>query len=342
MKEGELLDDTLHRGTGSLDSSLLVSLIVVVSAHAGLDETHLGKLASFLRDRYAFFEILLIGPEDSDVIGPQLLVRLGHVAPQTRFMQVESGADFDRMAVHGYSECIGDLIVLTSSDELPYLDLAPILEKLRANVSLVRLRRRSNSLSERFGAFVVRFITGLQVDTRYFRSLGMTRQLLSELMTYPDAIPVFRFMAHRLFGPQTVLKVTMPPTRGGFRRLMGRIDTFARLLAVSAPRLLRIVSAVCLAVSLGSFLVFVYVVTTWMFKKQIAEGWTTTTSLLALSMFVQLNVSAVLSLGLSRALDRQERTRPPRLVSEATASDLFREVTILNVEPAHMFKDGPA
>lgn len=317
----------------SLDSSLLVSLIVVCPDGFESIEANLQRLIAEIRRRYAFFEVLIIG-NAGDQSGQELLRRLGPAAPQIRCLQIEGAVDFDRLAMQGYLECIGDIVVLSSADELGAVDLMALIDRLRAGEELVRIRRRQASALEKASSSIVRFITGLDVDIRFLRTLGVNRRLLSELLARPEEIHLFRFTAHTLFPAQAVIDTDQAPKRGGLQLIARRIDLAARLVATSAPRLLRTASALCLALSLVAFLALFYVVGVWLVRDEVAEGWTTMISMLALWMFAQLAATAVLCLGMSRLLDRQERSRMPRLVDELTVSDLFSSTGLLNIESA--------
>ena len=90
----------------------------------------------------------------------------------------------------------------------------------------------------------------------------------------------------------------------------------------------------CLVLASVALFALLYVVGVWLFREEVAQGWTTMISLIALWMFIQLAATSVLCLGMSRALDRQDRARRPRLVDETTVSDLFSSSGLLNVESA--------
>jgi hypothetical protein len=315
------------------DQSLLISLILVGADGFGSCENKIERIAASLRERYAFFEILLIAPAGNDAHST-LVERIGRIAPQLRLLQVEGATDFDRLATLGYQECIGDLILVSSADEIGFVDFISLIERLGSGEQLVRLRRKSGSTMERLSSRLVRLITGLHVDTRFYRTLALTRQLLSELLARPDEIHLFRFTAHTHFGPQIVIKTNLPQTRRGFPLFLRRVDLLAQLTAESAPRLLRFASAMCLALALVALLALSYIALVWVLRSTIAEGWTTTITLLSVWMLVQMSATSVLCLGLSRALDRQERGRMVRLVEETTVSDLFGSVRVLNVESA--------
>lgn len=311
--------------------STLVSLIVVGADGFSGAEARLEQAATSLRAAFSFIEIIIIADaEDASVRG--LIERIARVAPQVRLLQIEGATDFDRMAMHGYQECIGDLIILTTAEELGIVEIAPIISKLQDGEQLVRLRRKTGSRLERTSSVLISYITGMHVDTRFHRTLGMDRQLLSQLLARPEEIHLFRFNANTLFSRQSVLETDQKQERGGFKLMFRRIDLVARLVATSAPRLLRGAGVLSLSLAMISLFTLAYVVGAWLLLEDIVEGWTTIVCLIALWMFVQMSTTSALCLGLSRMLDRQERTRMPRLVNELTVSDLFSSSGLLNVE----------
>jgi hypothetical protein len=316
------------------ETSVLISLIIVGTEDFTQYAKSLSSISASLQERYAFHEILLIGATTLSEGEARLLGDLARVTPHIRYLQVDGGPDFDNMAMSGYCECIGDIVVLTSVDELPYVDANAVLRQLHSGKRLVRLRRTSTGTIERYSSLAVRAITGLEVDTRFCRTLGLNRQLLSELVARPADIHLFRFTAHKLSGTQTVIDVDMPSTRGGPTLFLRRMDLLARLVANSAPRLLRFASGICLAVAVGALMALFYIVGIWLFKTEVTEGWVSTGLLISMWMFVQLGASSVICLALSRIIDRDIRTRLPRLIDDTTISELFNDVDLLNVETA--------
>jgi hypothetical protein len=319
-----------------LDDSVLVSLVVVSTE--GFDDLKapLDSALADLKSRYAFFEVLLIGASGAPAAEAvhSLVSELGRSVPQLRVLQLGGEPDFDRMAMQGYQECIGDVVVMSSADEIGHINLETIIGRLRSGEELVRLRRSRGNALERFGSFMVRCVTGLHVDTRFLRTLGLNRRLMSELLARPEEIRLFRFTAHEFLGMHAVIVTDTPPARKGVGYFLNRLDLLARLIATSAPRLLRAASALCLLLSAAALMTIFYVVGVWVFRQEVVEGWTTMISLLASWMFVQLSATSALCLGLSRLLDGQERSRPPRLIDETTVSDLFSNAALLNVESA--------
>ncbi|MCZ7489098.1 hypothetical protein [Rhizobium rhizogenes] len=318
----------------NLNSSVLASVIVVAADGFSGGKEELSRVARFLKSRYSFYEIVLVGSDRSD-IAVGLVEDLARVAPQVRFLQIEDGADFDAMSLHGYSECIGDEILLVPLDELPYLNFVELFSALENNADLVRLRRRVVGLIERISSKLVSFLTGLPVDTRFCRTIGLKRQILSELLGQPHQLRIFRFVANKMIARQHVIVVDIPFTRTGLRLMFRRIDLAVQLLGTSAARILRIISSVCAAFAVGAFVVIAYVAMILLLKTEVAEGWSSSTILIAVLMFLQSSSSAAVCLGLSTLLDLYRPPQKHQLINEITASELFSNVNLLNVQHNH-------
>lgn len=313
------------------DTSVLVSLIVVAAGSLHGSETSIHKASAFLAERYAFFEILLV-TTDSDAHSELMFAHIAQSVPQGRLLQIEGKPDFDELAVQGYMQSIGDVVILTSSDEIPFVDIDAIVSRLRAGTQLVRLKRTNGGGFEALASGVVRILTGLEVDTRYYRTLALTRQILSQLLAEPDQMHFFRFRASASIVKQETLRVTLPRLRRGLGPALARVEIVLHLVSASSVRLLRVAAAACAAFSLVALLASLYPIVLLVAGWQLAEGWTSTIMLLSSWACVQLAATAVISLGVSRVLEKQENRLPRRVANERLAGELFAQANILNVE----------
>jgi hypothetical protein len=178
---------------------------------------------------------------------------------------------------------------------------------------------------------IVRAVTGFKVDTRYYRTMAVSRKLLSELLASPESLTLFRFTAPAIDGYEIVV-LDRPMLREGYRGFVRRTDLVARLVTAAAPRLLRQVGVLCALVSGGALLALIYALGVWLLKSDVMEGWTSVTSLIAIWMSVQMAAMAMLCLGLSRVLDRNAFQARNRIVDEISSGDIFQHPGLLNVE----------
>ena len=314
----------------SADQQTLVSLVVVAPVGSRVSADDLVRHATLLDQRYAFSEVLIVINDGLE----EALEAVRRVAPlvaETRVLQVGEATGFDDIAISGYREAIGDLVVLTSTDELALIDLSALLAPLHDGDRLVRVRRRRADLLERAGSRLVRALTGLQVDTRYLRTLGLSRELLSELLAQPHYIQMFRFRGNALEDRQAVIKIDRPKVRGGLGTALRRLELTARLVSVAAPRLLRLSSALCATLAVASLGFVLYTLAVWLLLDDVAAGWTSLALVLGTWISVQMIATAALCLGLSRQGERQAG-RGARVLRDVSVGELFGRARLINVE----------
>lgn len=316
-----------------LETGALVSLIVVAAPTLRGAASAIADAVAFIAERYAFYEVLLI-TTDFDDSADSILEVVGRSVPHLRLLQIEGGTDFDELAIHGYQQAIGDTVVLSSSDELPHVDLELLFAPIRDGAQFVRLRRKRGSFLAMGAASVVRALTGFEVDTRYYRTLALVRQIMSELLASPDQLHLVRFTAGRFIRKQKTVEVELPPVRSSYRRLIARSELVLHLIATSSVRLLRLATAFCTLLSLGAFVAMLYPIVLWIIGWDVTEGWSSTIIMISAWACVQLAATAVICLGMSRVLERQEVHVAHRVAGDRSVGDLFGRSDLLNVETA--------
>lgn len=320
-----------------MDTGNLVSCAVVAPyGIAGRDNDIVG-IATDLRQNFAFFEILIILPLIyQDTLSDTLRRELIAAAPQTRVIILDAPPHFEDIAVDAYKAALGDVVVVIDADELgarPILDLVnPILNGNR----LVRLKRERSSGLGVLSSFLVKLVTGYEVDTSFCRTMALGRTLLSELLPSTERLVLFRFMLGRSPSGSVVLDTPIRQMNMGFGGIGRRADLVARLVTTATPRLLRQAAMLCGLLSFASVIAVVYVLLNLLFNPSVVEGWATTNTLIALLMVVQMGAMAAVCLGLSRMLDDSTRAATTRRVDEWAAGDLFGRTNLLNVETKNL------
>lgn len=328
-----------YDGSSVLDTGILVSLIIVASPNLHGAEKPILNAARFISERYAFYEVLIIA-NDSDRYADEALQVLGREVAQLRLLQIDGDNDFDDLAIHGYQEAIGDTIIISSSDELPFIDLEVLLAPIRAGAQFVRLKRKGSSFFARAVASAMRVLTGFEVDIRYYRTLALGRQIVSDLLKIPFQSHLIRFTVAGHIRNQKTVTVELPRVRGSVRHLVSRLELVLHLIAVSSVRLLRLATACCALLSLGALFTMTYPVLLWAIGWNVMEGWSSTIAMISAWACIQFAAAAVMCLGISRALELQQARNTPRVVGDRLIGDLFRRSNLLNVEDATLSVDA--
>lgn len=311
-------------------ADFLVSVAIVGMRGNATEIEALQALARSLEDKYQFWEILIVLQIASGLERP-ILDRLAQI-PNIRVLRVDNVDSFYRLRLAAVSEAIGDVVLLTSGEELTLMNLPLLANRVyETNEAIVMTRRSGGGPS-----VILRglgYSTGYHIDSRDTLTAGFPRSWLSEVLSRPDAELLLRF--EKRSGTLRLRHEPVPSEQRVPRpmKAMGRrVYLLADLLASAAPRALRAVSALSLLVTLIAIIYGVYAVLIWLFKADVAPGWLTTSLLQSLiAGFLGVALSTI-SIGIVKLFDRFEGILHYTIVEELSNVDFFNDVKDLNVE----------
>lgn len=311
----------------------LVSLAVVGLPWRADRLAALQRLARELDARYQFWEVMIVAPM-AETIPPDLLAALGEI-PNMRLLRVDEVDNFYRLRLAAAAEAIGDVVVLTSGEEMDLMDIGALAARVyEADAPIVMIRERQGLATSAFLAALGRLIN-YRINPRDTLTAGFPRSWLTLTLARPDADLLLRFERRTGSGGfrrELVPGGIVPRAPHSFGR---RLRLLADLLASAAPRVLRSVAAFSLAVTLFAGFYAIYAVLVWLLKTDVAPGWLTTSLLQVVIVgFLGVTVAAI-SIGIVKLLDRIEGILRYTIVDELTTVDFFSKVTDLNVETPH-------
>ncbi len=321
---------TVHKEKKSKRDTL-VSIAIIAEHKIDSFLEVIVKQCEKISETYLFTEILIIN-NSSNFSAKEMIDRLSVSGAQCRVIQFDRKLNFDQLASHAYKESIGDIVLVASVEELQTVPIEVLVEKIYQGQNLVRTKRIKAKFLERLISKIIGILTGLDIDTRFMRTMAMNRSLLSELLPQEDLISFFRFYSRHFEPNQETIKINTPILRKGWKTLTERAWTLAQLLSMSAQRLLSIM--VCFS-SLLTFLSFIwlnYVIFIYFFKTDVSEGWVSLSFVMGSGFLIQTLTSTVLCLGLSRLLDKQTRHSNSRITSDLSSSDFFKDFNQVNVQ----------
>jgi len=291
------------------------------------------KLASEINARFAFWEFVLI----CDLDDTENFLPLVHEISNLRLFKVRQGTPHYRKRAVVASEAIGDIVVLISADELPYIDLVAMVEETGKTGRIV-MEQCSNlfALEHILNAPLVALGrgAGFKVDLRIMQTTIIPRTILNKLLAHPDKELALRFPPRDNNTPINFVttEIKKPKTLASkdFGRRLSLIYT---LLINLAPRFLFYVSMLSALASITALLYFIYIIGAWLILPSLEPGWLTISLMLSASAFFLGGATFGLSLGLQHLLSRIESEHVDEIVDEVNKIDLFGKVTKeLNVE----------
>jgi hypothetical protein len=301
----------------------------------------LSSLAEQLSAHFRYWELLIVADVDK-AAGYDPIVR---AIPNVRLLKVRHGTSFYRRRVAIASEAIGDVVMISTLDDIPQLPVVAMIEKAEQSGAMVVGRRGYtrllNTPFRMLGASA-----GFRVDANDMLTTAYSRTVLNKLLNHPDPQLALRFPP-----VDDGITVLSQPARGGLaerrrpslRHARRRLGLLQKLLVGSAPRVLGIVALLASLVSVSAIVFVVYATVIWLTVAHVQPGWFTTSLVLGLTAFFLGCAIFGLSIGLQKLIDLLSADVADDVVDETTAVDLFREVfDELNIEQDHGAPAGTA
>jgi glycosyltransferase involved in cell wall biosynthesis len=320
-------------------ADLFVSIVAPLSNDASIVEPFLEEVSSVLTSHYANYEIVLVDDaSDDDTVGrvEALLSRFDCI----RLIRLSRRFGLEVAVTAGLESSIGDYVVVMVPDTDPPELIPEIVESCRRGVGIVtgiarNGRERSaaaEALARAFHWYARRFWhTDLQPGATHFRVLS--RQAVNAITQIRDAYRQLRWftvtIGFKLYSfPYTPLHRS---GRSYKRSFSADASEAIEMMIVNSRHPLRFASQLGLLASVANLVYLGYVVAIYLFKSNVAAGWTTLSLQQGVMFFLLFVVLTVLSEYTGRILE-ETRHRPLYFImDEKNSSVLLQDYERRNV-----------
>ncbi len=317
-----------------MDTNTVISIVVPLQQDAGLIEEVVTGIDSVLKERYRFFEIVLV--DDGSTDGTADAIRpLLKTIQRIRYMLLSKPFGREVALTAGIESAIGDFVVTLDPRSDPF-DLIPsMIDCCRKSGGIVhgmaenQLRRRffrewcgglfRNYCRKHLGVDLKRGVSDFRV---------MSRQAVNALLQVREQSRYLRVMTLSL-GYQHEFFPYQLKNRKGYRPppWHSEVVTAVNLLVANTRHPLRIVTAMGVLGAMLNLSYACYVMVVYLLRPTVAEGWTTLSLQSSGMFFLICLILAVLSEYVGAILG-EVRTRPLYFIAQELNSSVLLEDTI--------------
>lgn len=316
-------------GERKIDADCLVSVVAPLSNSGAVLAEFVDELDRVLRSHYANYEIILVDDGSSDATAKIVSAILGRV-DCVRYLRLSRRFGLEIAIAAGFESAIGDFVVVAIPEYDPVSAIPQIVELAREKGTVVIGRSRGKRYGFVYGALYRLFYAlcnrtlalNLIPNTTYFMALG--RPVLNSINEIKDTFRYIKTFTNFL-GFRVQLYDYDLLARGGRRWRRGvweGINLALDIVVSNSVRPLRFVSLLGLLVSAVNLAYFGYIGLVTFLKDQVAEGWVTLSTQIALGFFVVSLVLGMLSEYLARLL-LESKERPNYFVVEERNSSVL-------------------
>ena len=322
-----------------MDKSLVVSVVAPLQNAALFVGQFVEQLAAVLSANYKFYEIILVDDGSDDATGAEageVLKKLDRI----RFLQLSRKYGREIAIAAGLETAIGDFVITLDPETDPVRMIPDLVEKCRKGSGVLcgvsSLADQASLLTRiaagAFHGYCRKFLAfDYKENSTDFRILS--RQAVNAITRIRDRRRYLRVFTATLGYNQEFFTYEPKYTRAVRNSLMERIDHAMEIAIANSRHPLRVVSRLGLALSAINLLYALYVLCIYLFKRDVAAGWTTMSMQMTGMFFFIFLILAVLCEYIGRILEETQE-RPLYFVSaERTSSVLLEnsiETNILN------------
>lgn len=314
----------------TLVSNYLVSIVVPLRDDADILEAFCGELVQVVRSHWQNYEVVLVddGSRDGTRAVVEDLLRRNECL---RYLRLSRPFGVEIAISAGLDTVIGDVVVVMQPEFDPP-DMVPkfVEEARRTNgiVFGVRATDRRESTTYAIGRRLfnasLRRLLRIDIPDRATLFLAMTRQAMNAVGQIKDKARAVRLLGNFVGFPRVFLDYRptdrrVEPRRQGLRE---GIERGVGLIVTNSTQPLRSMSFVAVVLSVSNFLYVLYIVSIYVFKSRVAEGWTTLSLQQAVMFAFLFAILAVLCEYVGRLLE-ETRDRPLYFVAEERLSSVM-------------------
>ncbi len=311
-------------------SSIFVSVVCRLHDERGLVESLVADVTCVLRESYENYELVLVDDGSTDGTSAQVKALLGQYEC-VRLLRLSRNFGLDIALTAGLETAIGDYVVTMSAETDPP-QLIPRLVELaqRENAAVygVALQRAPRGFLHRQGArlfhWACKELFDLPLLPNSTQLRALSRQAVNAIVEIKDNYRYLRALTPYI-GYQTRTLEYQPISRGGRgarESLFEAVDTAIAVVVSNSTRPLRFVSWLAVAASVLNLAYILYVFFVNLFKRNVAEGWTTLSLQNAGMFFLLFLILAVVTEYVGRILS-ETRDRPLYYIAEEANSSVL-------------------
>lgn len=287
-----------------------VSVVVPIYNDRDIIEEFVTDLSAVLSQNYTNYEMVLVDDGSTDDMLSLVNELLEKVAC-LRVIRLSRNFGAEIAIAAGLDTVIGDYVVIMAPNTDPPALIPEMVSKARGGAGIVvgiRKHRDEESFLERQGAnlfyWYLRKIMGVRVPRNATNFQVLSRQAVNAVTLIRDRLRFVRsFIAY--VGYDSVEVPYDRLNRRGTREqgsLLGGIDLAIRIIIANSTHPLRIVSGLGLLLSLLNLGYAGYVLLTYLFSSETAEGWVTQSLQISAMFFFLFLIITVICEYLGRIL----------------------------------------
>lgn len=322
-----------------MGSNIVVSVATILHNDFDALQPYIEETVETLSSRYPNYELVLIDNGSTDH-SAALVKLIQSSVTNIRLISLSRHYDHEHARTAALDHCIGDFIILMDINYDPPALIPDMVNKALEGYDLIIgevANRHDHGLQNRITSKLFyklsHMMTGYKINPNESDYVLFSRKMVNSLVQIRDRSRYLKFLKLEVGFKRSAVQYDRirrcePKRKRNFFSNMG----FAlEMIITNSEKLLRLVSLVGFTTSFLNILYVLYVLLVVLFKKDVAEGWTTT-SLFNSTMFGLLfMILSIIGIYISAILKETKKGPLYYVTDESNSSVIYKNIYKKNV-----------
>lgn len=300
----------------SPDKEILISVAAKVHNQESIIAPFIQEVTDILRQHYVHYEFIIIdnGSTDSTVAKVKELQK---VTANIRLIILSKKYEDEIVYAAALDNCIGDYTVLLDPNYDPPHLIPQLVEKCRSGYDVTfaeRKERREDSwwmaLSARIFYAVSKILTGYPLKANYSDFFCLSRRAINSITRIRNRTRYLKYLIHEIGFSRTAIRYERINRSGQPRRrdFLQSLDFATQVMVYNSEKPIRVAALLAILVSFLNLLYVGYIILIFIFKKDVAEGWTSSQLTSAVMFFLLFVILAIFGEYIARILEETKKS----------------------------------
>ena len=284
------------------------------------------RLHSLLNNKYNYFEIILLNYEIDTKDYSNLLKELNNI----RIIELSSYVDIEVAHSTLIENCFGDYCAFIDLSHDSLEDLEKILEYAENYDVVVGKREKKvqsffESISSKIFYKTISLFTGIKIDSMYSDFFVINRKVINFITKNEDRVKFLKLLKFNNGFSKYEYSYMPLGKKSNIRTFFENINFTIDVLVNYSHRLIRMANILSLSTAMINLFYIVYIFGIYLFKDNVAQGWTSSNIYNSTIYFVFFLVLAVIGEYVRMIMQNQKNSPMYEITDEKSSVALFSD-----------------
>lgn len=301
-----------------------ISIGIVLNKEVNIKQIE--QVHSLLYDKYNYFEVILLNYEVNENNYTALLKKITNI----RILELSSYVDIEIAHTTLIENCIGDYCAIIDLSHDSLEDLKNMLDYAENYDVVVGKREKKvqsffESISSKIFYKTISLFTGIKIDSMYSDFFIINRKVINFITKNEDRVKFLKLL--KFNNGFTKYEYSYMPLgkKSNQRTFLGNINFTIDVLVNYSHRLIRMATILSLSTSIFNLFYIVYIFGIYLFKDNVAQGWTSSNLYSSMMYFILFLVLAVIGEYIRMIIQNQRNTPFYEIIDEKSSVALFSD-----------------